>query len=234
MSTFQDALPVIRSSAPSAEPDNSSPAAPAEVDPFGAMVAALLARQVGPAAVVAIVDGLRDAGLLDPTHLDLAAAPEIQDALAGRVRSFSHRTIGPAKHLARWIVERHDGRAEELAPPDRSTDEIRAELAAIRGIGPAGADAILVSALGRPAYAVDRGTYRILVRHGWLDHSADYDEARDLLVHHADGDPALLARLAAGMGELAARYCRASAPRCDACPLRPFLPEGGPLGAGEE
>lgn len=232
MSTLQDALSVICSSAPSAEPA-SPPALSEEADPFGAMVAALLARQVGPAAVVAIVDGLRDEGLLDPTHLDLAAAPEIQDALAGRVRSFSLRTIGPAKQLARWIAERHDGRAEELARPDRSTDEIRLELAAIRGIGPAGADAILVSALGRPAYAVDRGTYRILVRHGWLDISADYDEARDLLVHHAEGNPALLASLAAGMDALASRYCRASAPRCDACPLRPFLPESGPLGPGE-
>lgn len=233
MSTLEDALPVIRSSASPAEPDSHSASAPDQTNLFGAMVAALLARQVGPSVVVAIVDGLRDAGLLDPVHLDLAAAPEIQDALTGRVRSFSLRTIGPAKQLAHAIVERHNGRADELARPDRSTDDIRSELAAIRGIGPAGADAILVSALHRPAYAVDRGTYRILVRHGWLDTSADYEEARDLLVHHAGGDPALLVGLAAGMNALAT-YCRASAPRCDACPLRPFLPDGGPVGMGEE
>ncbi len=234
MSTLEDALPVIRSSAPSAEPDSRSLPARQDADPFGAMVAVLLARQVGPAAVVAIVDGLRDAGLLDPVHLDLAAAPEIQDALAGRVRSFSLRTIGPAKQLAHWIAEHYNGRADELVRSDRSTDDIRTELAAIRGIGPAGADAILVSSLHRPAYAVDRGTYRILVRHGWLDTAADYEEVRDLLVHHAGGDPALLVGLAAGMDALATRYCRASAPRCDACPLRPFLLDGGPVEVGEE
>src|SRR5262249_4665176 len=115
----------------------------------------------------------------------------------------------------------------------RSTDDLREELAGVRGVGPVGADAILMAALGRPSYPVDRGTYRILVRHGWLETSATYDDARDLVVHHTGGDPEVLLGVAAGMDELAGRFCRASAPRCDACPLRDLLPEGGPLGAEE-
>ena len=43
------------------------------------------------------------------------------------------------------------------------------ELAGIKGIGPAAADAMVLFALKRPAYPVDRATFRVLVRHGWLD-----------------------------------------------------------------
>ena len=106
--------------------------------------------------------------------------PEIQDALRGKVRSISVRTLAPAKQLAHWLVEHHDGHVEAFTDSGRSTDDLRDELAGIRGVGMVGADAILLAALGRPAYPVDRGTYRILVRHGWLDPSATYDDAREL------------------------------------------------------
>ena len=107
----------------------------------------------------------------------------------------------------------------------------------------AGADAILLYALKRPSYPVDRATYRVLVRHGWLDPTATYDEARDLLVDsvtdradvlNEEEDPAVeLAELAHGMEQLGRRFCRAAAPHCDGCPLESLLPEGGPRGAGD-
>ena len=96
--------------------------------------------------------------------------------------------------------------------------------------------AILLFALKRPSYPVDRATFRVLVRHAWLDPNALYDEARDLLVSQAvesgdvpDGLAAnRLIDIARGMGQLGRRFCRAAGPRCDQCPLEPVLPEGGP------
>jgi endonuclease-3 related protein len=133
-------------------------------------------------------------------------------------------------------VEHHGGRVESLLNPDRSTDWLRGELSGIRGIGLATADAIVLFALERPSYPVDRATFRILVRHGWLDVSAGYDEARELLVGHAveqgdvpDGEAAdRLNDLARGMMQVGRRYCRAAAPKCEQCPLEVVLPEGGP------
>jgi endonuclease-3 related protein len=229
MPTLDEALPLIRAAA--AGPGGSIVGRAGEDESFGAMAAALLARQVGPSIGRSVIDALAEQGLLDPARLDQAEVPEIQDALRGKVRSISVRTLAPLKHLAQWLVERSDGRAGSLTESARSTDEIREELAGVRGVGLVGADAILLAALRRPSYPVDRGTYRILVRHGWLDGSATYDDARELVVHRAGGDPDVLIGLSAGMEELAARFCRASAPRCDACPLRSLLPEGGPLGA---
>lgn len=227
MPSFDDALPLIRAAAHS---EGAVAGRFDGLDPFGAMVAALLDRQVGTAIWRPAIDAMREQGLLDPARLDAAGMPEIQDALKGKVRSISVRTLAPAKQLARWLVESHGGQAEAFTESGRSTDDLREELARVRGIGLVAADAILLAALKLPTYPVDRGTYRILVRHGWADPSATYEEARDFMAARADEDPDLLLDLSSGMEELAGRFCRAAAPRCEACPLRPCLPEGGPLG----
>jgi endonuclease III related protein len=231
MPTLDEALPLIRAAAAGSD---RPPADRFEgLEPFAAMVAALLDRQVGPSVWKPVIDALREQGLLDPSRLDDASMPEIQDALRGKVRSISARTLAPAKQLAHWLVEHHEGRAESLTESGRSTDELREELAGVRGVGPVGADAMMLAVLKRPTYPVDRGTYRVLVRHGWLDSSTTAEDARDVMVHQAGGDPVVLGDLSAGMEALAARFCRAGTPRCDLCPLRGLLPEGGPLGAEE-
>jgi endonuclease-3 related protein len=227
MPSFDEALPLIRMSA--AEPDGSAADGFVGLDPFGAMIAALLSRQVGTAVWRPVIDAMAEQGLLHPSRLDDAGIPEIQDAIGGKVCSLSARTLAPAKQLARWLVENYNGEVGAFADSGRSTDDLREELAGARGVGMVGADAILLAALKRPAYPVDRGTFRVLVRHGWLDATATYDDARVFVVGHAGEDPGVLMDVAGGMESLAARYCRASAPRCDACPLRLVLPEGGPL-----
>lgn len=204
--------------------------------PFEAMVGVLLDRELGGTRVGAALDGLEKAGLLTPERLAAAEVLEIRDALLEEGVPASVQTIAPLKNLAGWIVDRHGGRVESLFNPDRSTDWLRGELAAIKGIGLTAADAVVLFALRRPSLPVDRATFRVLVRHGWLDPGATYDEAHDVLVDRAteagdvpDGDAAsLLIALARGMKQLGRRYCRAAAPQCDDCPLESLLPEGGP------
>ncbi len=161
---------------------------------------------------------------------------EIRDTLREQGVSASPFLITPLKQLAEWIVEHHGGRVESLFNPDRSTDWLRGELARIPGISLTAADAILLFALKRPSYPVDRATFRVLVRHDWLDPSAPNDEARDLLVEKAtgrgevpDGEAAsVLLDVSFGMEQIGRRFCRAAAPRCERCPLESLLPEGGP------
>jgi endonuclease III related protein len=207
------------------------------LSPFEAIVSVLLAKAVGTKKCRAALDTLREAELLTPLELNRALVPEISDALSENGLQVSAIILARLKNLAHWLVERREGRLEWLFDPHHSTGWLRGELASINGIGISGADAILLHALKQPSYPVDRGTFRVLVRHDWLDPTDTYEEARDRLVDLATQprDPAevasavsVLSQLAFGMDQLGRRYCLAAAPRCDGCPLEALLPPGGP------
>ncbi|MEO6810455.1 MAG: endonuclease III [Isosphaeraceae bacterium] len=197
---------------------------PAVNDLFEAVLTVSLGRSLAPVQAGAIRLGLRDAGLSDPDSLASADASALAEIARCSGVPRATKTLRPLQRLARWVVDR--GGAETLA--DAPTEALRDELLGINGIGPASADAILLHALGRPIYPVDRATYRILVRHAWLDPSSEYDEARDV-VQRCDPDySAALARLSAWFERVGVSYCRPSVAKCLKCPLRPFLPEDGP------
>jgi endonuclease-3 related protein len=205
------------------------------LSPFQAIVAVILDREVG-ARWSAALEGLEEAGLLSPERLADTDILEICDALREKGIPAMPQDVAPLQHLARWLVEHHGGRVDSLFNPDRSTDWLRGELASIGGISLTAADAIVLFALKRPSYPVDRATFRVLVRHGWLDPTATYDEARGLLIDQSTelGDlreedaSNLLIELAGSMEKLGRRYCRVAQPLCEGCPLESLLPEGGP------
>jgi endonuclease-3 related protein len=234
MPTLEDAFPTVCEAL--ARDSGGASVLAERQEPFEAMIGVLLDRALGASRAVTAIGALEEAGLLSPEQLKRADVLEIRDALLEKGVSASPLLIAPVKHLAEWLVEHHGGRVESLFNPERSTDWLRGELASIPGVSLAAADAIVLFALKRPSYSVDRATFRVLVRHGWLDASALYDEARDLLVDHAsrggnvsEGEAGnLLIGLAHGMEQIGRRFCRAAAPRCEQCPLESVLPEGGP------
>jgi endonuclease III related protein len=205
------------------------------LDTFETMVAVLLNRVTGGTGSKAGLDGLAENGLLTPERLAKAEIPEIVDAMRGRAASVPTGSLAPLRQLARWLVDHHDGRADSLFDPRQSIASLHTELAGLNAISQSGADALILYALKKPSYPVDHATFRVLVRHNWLDPSATYDEAREVVVDHAatqadrrEGDAAnLLADLAHGMQQLGRRFCRKARPHCDGCPLESFLPEGG-------
>ena len=225
MPTFDESFPDIQNALAGRYPAAEVP----EHAPFPALVAALLGRSAAPRKVAQALSALDDAGLLDPQALAEADPAEIDDALKTSGVAPSARAVGPLRRLARWLVERHHGAADALRAGEVATDQLREELAGLNGFGPATADALLLFALRRPVYPLGRATYRIFLRHGWLDPTIEYDEARALVERPARDDPDALARLADGLERVGREFCRASIAKCDRCPLRPVLPEGGPI-----
>jgi endonuclease III related protein len=207
-----------------------------EFEPFAAIVAAILVRNGAAANLDQAVAALDEAGLLTPDGLREAEPLQIADALHAGGQKLSAQQVAVLPRLARWLCVDHDGDAGSLLETPPTLDLLRDELSAIKGLGAASADAILLHALKRPSYPVDRATFRVLARHGWLDPSAGYDEARSLVVDHAADFAGrndieamdVLKEFAHGMERLGRKYCRATAPVCDGCPLEPLLPEGGP------
>jgi endonuclease-3 related protein len=225
MPTFDESFPDILNALAEHYPAAEEP----EHAPFPALVAALLGRSAAPHKVARVLSALDDAGLLDPQALAEADPAEIDDALKTSGVAPPARAVGPLRRLARWLVERHHGSADALRAGEVATEQLREELAGLNGIGPATADAFLLFALRRPVYPLDRATYRIFLRHGWLDPTVEYDESRAVVERPAQDNPDVLARLADGLERVGREFCRASIAKCACCPLRPFLPQGGPI-----
>ena len=188
--------------------------------PFEAMVAVFLTRTLGESSWRAALDGLREAELLTPERLAEAEITEIGDAVRRRDARYPPRRSPRSDiSLAGSSSTRRPG-AIPCSNPDRSIRWLIGRTGGNQGHrAQAVADAILLYALKRPSYPVDRATYRILVRHGWLDPTAAYEEARDLLVDQVAREAESLenvkrrhsGRLAHGMEQVGRRFCRATA-----------------------
>jgi endonuclease III related protein len=239
MPTFDEAFKAVRAAL--VEHSGSTAAGTFELPPFEGMIAVLLERGGAGVRWRSALEALAESDLVSPERLAQAEIPEILDALREKGITATARSVAPLKHLGRLIVEK--GVEGILAPDELDTGKssavvarLRDELAATRGIGPAAADAIMLFALNRTSYPVDRASFRVLVRHGWLDSTSSYEEARDLIVERAMNDADELEEQAArdltdfsrGMAQIGRQFCRAAAPRCLGCPLENLLPEGGP------
>lgn len=213
-----------------------TPGLPARDDaPFRAMLETLLARSTDARKVAKALDRLGDEGLIEAHALALADAVELCEILRECGIASPPKSAAALQRVARWLVDRHGGSLDALSDAHATpTDQLREELVSLNGVGPPTADAMLLFALHRPAYPLDRATYRVLARHGWVDPWAGYDEARAVVEHACADEPEALGRFSSAMERLGREYCKASVPRCEQCPLRPFLPDGGPLGRDAE
>jgi endonuclease III related protein len=195
---------------------------------FEAVLAAALARSVAPARAEAALEALDHSGLLEPRTLAGIEPSELLDSLRDAGLSLPARSVTLLVRLARWYSKAFGN--DDLAhdPATGKMSGLRAELAAVNGVGLATADAILL-AIGQPTYPVDRATFRILVRHGWIDSATEYDQASELLSRQAAGNSQEIARLSMWLAQVGRQFCVPRSPKCQRCPLRCVLPEQGPL-----
>ncbi|MBN2164092.1 MAG: endonuclease III domain-containing protein [Pontiellaceae bacterium] len=103
------------------------------------------------------------------------------------------------------------------------TSDLRNELLSWKGIGPETADSILLYAGGRPVFVVDAYTRRFLTRHEWIDERVRYDEIARLFTSNLPLNTQLFNEYHALIVQLGKTFCKTRS-RCEACPLRAFLP----------
>jgi endonuclease III related protein len=156
----------------------------------------------------------------------MRGAPE--DALAEAVRpsGYFRQKARKLKVFVAWVDARFQGSLARIRR--EPTASLRAELLGLWGIGPETADSILLYAFGRPVFVVDAYTHRVLRRHG-LHPGGGYEAVRGMIESRIPADIDLYNDFHAQIVWTGQRFCRPRAPRCAECPLRRFLPAGGPL-----
>ncbi len=193
--------------------------------PFEVIVGAVLVQNTSWKNVEKAIDQLRGVDLLEPHALHEVAVDELEELIrpAGYFRVKARRLSS----VVAFIVQRYDGSLQRMF--STGIDTLREELLSVHGVGPETADSILLYAGGLPVFVVDAYTHRILTRHGWIDFETDYHAVQQFFYDHLPQDVALYNEYHALLVRLGKDYCRKSKPKCNECPLRKLLPDGGPI-----
>lgn len=97
---------------------------------------------------------------------------------------------------------------------------LRAELLAVKGIGPETADSILLYAGKKAFFVVDAYTKRIFSRHRFFPPQASYEAVQNFFTSRLSQDAPLFNDFHAQIVKVGHTHCFKRHPDCDSCPLR--------------
>lgn len=192
--------------------------------PFEVAVGAILTQNTSWKNVARAIENLSAAGALEPAILRGLPPERLEELI--RPSGYYRMKARKLHALLEFLDRECDGApdAELSALRGRDWRSLRSLLLEVRGIGPETADSILCYALGQPVFVVDAYTARICTRHGLVpEDEVGYDELQALFMDHLDPDAALCNEFHALLVRVGNGWCARKAPRCQGCPLEPFL-----------
>ena len=187
---------------------------------FEVIVGAILVQNTSWTNVERAIGALRKERLL--TAVRIARTPVGQLATLIRSSGYFRQKARKLHEFVRFLETRHDGSLDKMF--DTPTEELRAQLLSVHGIGPETADSILLYAGRHPVFVVDAYTRRILGRHEVVPKQSSYEDIRRLMEKSVPSNVSLFNEFHALIVEVGKRFCRPKAPKCSACPLNCFLP----------
>lgn len=177
--------------------------------PFEVMVGAVLTQNTAWSNVEKAIDNLKG---LDALNLEsLLTMPP--DSLAAQIRPAGYFNVKTKRLLNLCRFLQQNPGLEVL-----DTDELRARLLSIHGIGPETADDILLYAFDRPVFVIDAYTRRLFGRLGLIVHDCGYESLRAGFEAALQNDSSLFSEYHALIVVHAKVHCRTK-PVCVSCPL---------------
>lgn len=187
--------------------------------PLEVVVGAYLTQNTAWTSVEKSIANLAAHNLLSVSAIRALPEEELRQLI--RPSGYMTRKATAIKAFVTFLDREYGGSLESLAAV--SMDTARPQLLDLPGVGPETADAILLYALGRPAFVVDEYLRRVAVRHGLVGAKAKYAELQALGVSALADEP-LEARVRhmnefhALIAEVGKRHCH-RVPQCEGCPL---------------
>lgn len=191
---------------------------------FEICVGAILTQNTSWDNVQRTIANLRRAKVLSPRALRALPLPR----LAALIRSSGYFRIKARRLRAFVDFLWHDFGGDPRRLFRLPTPQARERLLSVYGVGPETADSMLLYAGSHTIFVVDAYTRRVMARHGWTPPDARYHELQRMF-HRAFLRPSarFFNEYHALLVTVGKQFCRAAAPRCQRCPLRPLLPRDG-------
>lgn len=195
--------------------------------PFEVIVGAILTQSTAWGNVERAIANLRGARLLTPAAMARVRIARLAELV--RPSGYFRQKAKKLKAFVRFLQTEYGGSLRRMFLT--STADLREQLLAVHGIGPETADSILLYAGNHSVFVVDAYTHRIFGRHGITDGRPEYETVRALIEASIPRRAELFNEFHALIVNTGKNWCRKSAPRCEGCPLRSFLPANSPLSA---
>jgi endonuclease III related protein len=189
--------------------------------PFEIIVGAILTQNTAWTNVEGAIRNLRAAGLLSPLAIERIPVRRLEVLL--RPSGYFRQKARKLKAFCRFLRSEYRGSLRRMF--ETPTMELRQKLLTVFGVGPETADSILLYAGGHPVFVVDAYTKRLLLRHGWIDEKAKYEDIRWMFERHSPGDSRWFNEFHALIVQLGKKFCQRQAPLCFQCPLGRYLEE---------
>ena len=189
--------------------------------PFEMMVGAILTQATSWVGAAKAIARLKTAGALSPT-----AIREMDTyALAELIHSslYHNSKARRLKGLAAYLGSRFGDDIDAMSRQEGDT--LREELLGVYGIGDETADAILLYAVGKPAFVIDTYTMRLFSRLGLVPQPRSYSEYREMFTTSLPEEQPLFAEYHALIVRHSVEVCR-KRPECGRCCLLRMCPTG--------
>lgn len=144
---------------------------------FEIIVGAILTQNTSWKNVERALASLRAAGGLNLEGIRTIPLAELEQLV--RSSGYYRQKASRLKQFVAFLDEKYAGSLEAMF--GTPTPQLRAELLALKGIGPETADAILLYAGHHEIFVVDAYTRRILARHAAIPIAAKYDDIKFLV-----------------------------------------------------
>ncbi len=196
---------------------------------FEVIVGAILTQNTSWANVGRAMANLRRASMLSFRSMDQAPLEKLTRLV--RPSGYFRQKARKLKAFTRFLRISFGGSLPRMFRTPAS--QLREKLLEVYGIGPETADTILLYAGQIPVFVVDTYTRRILARHALISTKISYEEIRNLFEKSLPRDTQLFNEFHAMLVEVGKKWCRTKNPRCEDCPLRPYLPARNEAPASE-
>lgn len=193
--------------------------------PFEVIVGAILTQNTAWTNVERAIVNLRRGRLLTPRAIRRVPIGRLARLI--RSSGYFRQKAKKLKAFVEFLDAEYGGSLSRMFRAPTAT--LRQRLLGVHGIGPETADSILLYAGNLPVFVADAYTRRILERHGLVALRSSYEDLRQLFERSLPKDVVLFNEFHALIVRTGKDFCRTGAPRCEQCPLKPFLPESGAL-----
>lgn len=189
---------------------------------FEVIIEAILTQNTAWTNVEQAISNLREADLLSAEGIQKADLRRLERLV--RSSGYFRQKARKLKAFCAFLETEYGGSLERMfATP---TNVLREKLLGVFGIGPETADSILLYAGGHGIFVVDAYTKRMLQRHGWTGENPKYSDVQWIFERQFPGKAKLFNEFHALIVQAGKRWCTASNPKCDECPLGRYLEEG--------